>query len=136
VQARHITPYGLAECTWKIEDGKIDLNVIIPPNTTALVILPGSEKQEVGSGKWHWSIPYQDPDARGPFTVDDLAGDIMSDAVARDTIMDVLVSAGAPEFLRNIIFDERNLTLRQSLRMLPNYDSAVKTMNDALQSIK
>jgi hypothetical protein len=68
--------------------------------------------------------------------VDDLAGDIMSDAVARDTIMDVLVSAGAPEFLRNIIFDERNLTLRQSLRMLPNYDGAVKTMNDALQSIK
>ena len=40
-QARHLTPYGMAESAWKIEDGKFDLDVIIPPNTTALVTLPG-----------------------------------------------------------------------------------------------
>jgi len=28
--ARHITPYGLAESSWKIENGKFDLNVTIP----------------------------------------------------------------------------------------------------------
>jgi hypothetical protein len=37
--ARHLTPYGLAECAWKIEHGTITLDVIIPPNTTALVSL-------------------------------------------------------------------------------------------------
>jgi alpha-L-rhamnosidase len=135
-QARHITPYGVAESAWKIEDGKFDLDVSIPPNTSALVILPNGERIEAGSGIWHWSVPYQDPDARGPFTVDDLAGDIMSNPIASEAIMDVLVHAGAPDFLRGVIFGERNIPLRQSLHMLPNYDDAVKMMNNALQSIK
>jgi alpha-L-rhamnosidase len=61
----HLTPYGLAECTWKIDGGNIDLEIVIPPNTTALVTLPGSDTPpiEVGSGSWHWLAPYQDPDA-------------------------------------------------------------------------
>jgi alpha-L-rhamnosidase len=135
--ARHITPYGLAESSWKIENGKFDLNVIIPPNTTAFVTLPGSQAAiEVGSGTWHWSAPYQDPDARGPFTVDDLAGDIMSSAPARNAIMDVLVRVGASDFLRGIILTERNMPLRQSLHMLPNHAEAVKLINDVLQPIK
>jgi alpha-L-rhamnosidase len=137
-RVRHITPYGLAECAWKIEDGMFDIDVIIPPNTTAFVILPGSDLApiEVGSGTWHWSVPYQDPDARGPFTLDDLTGDILSDNTTRDAIMDVLERAGTPDFLRTTILSERNMALRQSLHMLPNYDDAVKMMTDALQSMK
>ncbi len=64
-KARHITPYGLAESSWKIENGTFTLDVIVPANCSALVTLPGSAL-EVGSGSWHWSIPYIDPDARGP----------------------------------------------------------------------
>jgi len=135
-QARHVTPYGLAESSWQIENGKFDLNVTIPPNTTALVHLPNGEQVEVGSGKWSWSVSYQDPDARGPFTVDDLAGDILSDKRASNAIMDVLTRAGVPDFLRGVIFAERNVPLRQSLRMLPNYDEVVKKVNDTVQSMK
>ena len=135
-QVRHITPYGLAESSWKIENGKFDLDVTIPPNTSALVILPNGEQIEVGSGTWHWTVPYEDPDARGPFTLDDLTGDILSDNTARDAIMDVFKRAGTPDFLRANILNEKNVPLRQSLGMLPNYDAAVKMMNDALQSTK
>jgi alpha-L-rhamnosidase len=135
-QARHVTPYGLAESKWKIESGKFDLEVIVPPNASALVFLPNGERIEVGSGSWHWSISYQDPDARDPLTVDDLAGDIMNDKRASSAIMDVLARVGAPEFLRAAIFEERNVPLRQSLQMLPNQDEAVRLMNDALQAIK
>ncbi len=65
-RVRHLTPYGTAECAWKIEDGKIHLDVIIPPNTTARVTLPGRDPPpiEVSSGAWHWTTPYQDPNAR------------------------------------------------------------------------
>ena len=58
------TPYGLAACEWKIEDGMIDVDVIVPPNATALVTVPGSDLEpvEVGSGRWHWSTVYQDLD--------------------------------------------------------------------------
>jgi len=133
-QARHITPYGVAECTWKIEEGKIDLDVVVPVNTTARVTLPGNDIApiEVGSGKHRWSVPYQDPDARGPFTIDDLAGDIMSDTKARDAIMDVLVRTGTREHHRAMILDERNLPLRQSLSVLPNHEEATKLISDAL----
>jgi alpha-L-rhamnosidase len=134
-QVRHITPYGLAESVWKIENGKLHLDVIIPPNTTALVTLPNGEQHDVGSGVRNWVVDYQDPDARGPFTVDDLAGDIMSDQRASNVITEILVRMGTPAFMQGMIFDERNIVLRQSLRILPKYEEAVIMMNDALAAL-
>lgn len=54
------TPYGLAESAWRIEQSEITLNVRIPPNTTASVILPGKEEApiEIGSGTYRWSYVY------------------------------------------------------------------------------
>jgi alpha-L-rhamnosidase len=135
--ARHITPYGLAESSWKIENGKFDLNIIIPVNTSALVILPDGEQSEVGSGKWHWSVPYQDPDARGPFTVDDLTGDIMNDPTTRDIVMNAFERLDVRDkFMLTMLLGERNLAFRQALQILPNHDEAVKIVSDALQSMK
>jgi alpha-L-rhamnosidase len=136
-QTKHLTPYGLAESNWKISNDKIDLDVVIPPNTTSRVTLPGSDTQpiEVGSGIWHWSAPYHDPDARGAFTVDDLVGEIMSNTAARDTIFKVLDRVGAPGFLKAVLSNERNLPLRQALHMLPNVDEAVNIMNDAFANL-
>ena len=136
-QARHVTPYGLVESSWKIENGKFDLSVTIPANASALVILPNDERIEVGSGKWNWTVPYQDPDARGPFTVDDLTGDIVIDTAARNNIIKVFDQLGVRDhFIRATILGERNTSLRQSLQILPNQDEAVRLINDALQSIK
>jgi alpha-L-rhamnosidase len=54
------TPYGLAESAWTIADGEITLKVTVPPNTTARVIVPGSEGKviNVGSGTHVWSALY------------------------------------------------------------------------------
>ena len=135
--ARHLTPYGLAACTWKIAAGQLALEVVIPPNTTARVILPGSDAPPiaVGSGAWRWSLPYQDPDARGPYTVDDQVGEIISDNAARTVMLDVLEQAGAPGFLKAILFNERNMPLRQALQMLPDPATAVDLMNAALATL-
>jgi len=61
--ARHMTPYGLAECAWTIEAEHIEVMVVIPPNTTATVILPGGYGTSiaVGSGTHRWAYPYQKP---------------------------------------------------------------------------
>jgi alpha-L-rhamnosidase len=63
--ARHLTPYGIAECAWQIQDGSIEVKVIIPPNTTAEIRLPGKESEpiKVGSGAYHWSYAYHSPNA-------------------------------------------------------------------------
>jgi alpha-L-rhamnosidase len=58
-RARHHTPYGLAECAWRIEDGSMTVEVEIPPNTSAEVYLPGQsgDPLPVGSGRYRWSYP-------------------------------------------------------------------------------
>jgi alpha-L-rhamnosidase len=56
--ARHMTPYGLAECAWRITSAwNIDVEVTVPPNTTATVFLPNSTEspKRVGSGSYRWS---------------------------------------------------------------------------------
>lgn len=61
-RARHYTPYGLAECSWQIAGGEIGVEVVVPPNTTASVILPGApeggESATVGAGKHSWAYPF------------------------------------------------------------------------------
>jgi alpha-L-rhamnosidase len=63
-RAKLRTPYGIVECGWRIEGERIEINVIIPPNATARVNLPGSDLPvtEVGSGVWHWEYEYQSPE--------------------------------------------------------------------------
>ncbi|MCA9952509.1 MAG: family 78 glycoside hydrolase catalytic domain, partial [Anaerolineales bacterium] len=136
-KVRHLTPYGIVESAWRIEGGLFDLNVTIPPNTTALINLPGDDVSpvEVGSGRWHWSIPYQDPDARGHFTVDDLIGDIIYDSETRDAMMDVLQQIGAPRFLMGMLLNERNISLREALLMLSTDEEAVSLMNEAFANL-
>ncbi|NRD23045.1 family 78 glycoside hydrolase catalytic domain [Winogradskyella litoriviva] len=39
------TPYGKVSSSWKIKDGKFFLEVVIPPNTTAKVIIPADRSE-------------------------------------------------------------------------------------------
>jgi alpha-L-rhamnosidase len=51
-EANHHSMYGTIESSWKIEDGKFNLSVTIPPNTTATVVLPDAQADKVSeSGK-------------------------------------------------------------------------------------
>ncbi len=61
-RARHITPYGVAECAWTIKPGQIEVVVVLPPNTTGRVTLPERDgiPFEVGSGTYRWAYPYQE----------------------------------------------------------------------------
>jgi alpha-L-rhamnosidase len=55
--ARHVTPYGPAEVAWRRDGDTFELTAVVPPNTSATVVLPGKagevgddEPIEVGSG--------------------------------------------------------------------------------------
>ncbi|MFF4504272.1 family 78 glycoside hydrolase catalytic domain [Streptomyces sp. NPDC001401] len=61
-KAAHDTPYGRAEAGWRLEDGTLVVEVLVPPNTRAEVQLPGdSEPFEVGSGRRTFRRPYTAP---------------------------------------------------------------------------
>ena len=40
------TPYGKASSSWQLENGNFNLDVVIPPNTTAEIHLPKTSKQD------------------------------------------------------------------------------------------
>ncbi|MCI2957101.1 glycoside hydrolase family 78 protein [Agromyces atrinae] len=54
--AEHHTPYGTARVGWQREGGRIRVEAIVPPNTSARVVLPGGEELEVGSGEHEWTV--------------------------------------------------------------------------------
>ena len=60
--ARYISPYGEIESRWRIADDGFHLEVSVPPNTRAVVTLPGGgDSTEVGSGHHE----FRDPDYAG-----------------------------------------------------------------------
>jgi alpha-L-rhamnosidase len=56
--ARHRTPYGVAEAGWRVVDGGIEVRAVVPPSTTAVVVLPGADCApfDVGSGSYSWLV--------------------------------------------------------------------------------
>ncbi|MGW2823125.1 glycoside hydrolase family 78 protein [Streptomyces sp. NPDC001443] len=57
----HRTPYGLAEVAWERAAGELRVRVTVPTGSTAVVALPGAERQEVGCGQHRFAVPYRDP---------------------------------------------------------------------------
>jgi alpha-L-rhamnosidase len=67
----HESPYGLIECSWRIEDGghRFVMNVTVPPNSRAKVVLPADTQSEnseaegdwVGSGTHHFECKLEMP---------------------------------------------------------------------------
>ncbi len=67
-RARHRTPYGIAESAWHIKGEQIEVEVVVPPNTTATVTLPGNDTApiEIGPGTHHWLYAYREPGSTYP----------------------------------------------------------------------
>jgi alpha-L-rhamnosidase len=61
--ATHETPYGTAEVSWTLTGGTaFGLEVTVPPNTSAQVVLPdGSAPVEVGSGRHSFTATIAEP---------------------------------------------------------------------------
>lgn len=133
-----MTPYGLAECGWKVEAGEIELNVVVPPNATALVTLPGSDAApiEVGSGSWHWRVPHGDTTDHESYTLDNLVGEIMADKAARAAVVRTLMQMNAPGFLIGILEGEKTLPFGQVLTMFPGSGELTGAITDALANVR
>lgn len=51
------SPYGMISTDWKINKSQVKVNVQIPCNTTAEIVLPGLETTTVGSGRYQFIVP-------------------------------------------------------------------------------
>ena len=50
------TPYGRAACAWRLDDAQLTMEIEVPPNTSATVVLPLTDEESltVGSGAHQW----------------------------------------------------------------------------------
>ena len=136
-RARHRTPYGPAECAWKIEAGQMTVEAEIPPNTTAVVSLPGpsGEPFEVGAGRHRWSYPYEVPEVVYPeLTLDSTVGELIDNPAMYAKVMNVIAE-------HNFEFADRmngqtEVTLRQAILLNPNPDRLAARIEAALASFK
>jgi alpha-L-rhamnosidase len=53
--ARHISPFGPIEVSWWLDGRSMELDVLVPPGTTASVILPGEAPRNTGPGRHRWA---------------------------------------------------------------------------------
>jgi alpha-L-rhamnosidase len=136
-RARHRTPYGIAECFWKIEGDEMTVEVEVPPNTSASVSLPGHHDGpiEVGSGKYHWSYPYQTPQVSYPaLTLDSTLGELIDHPAAYALVMSIIVQHN-PD-VANRILGQTEVTLRQAIYHIPRAEELVAKIESALASLE
>ncbi|RIK84142.1 MAG: hypothetical protein DCC67_05225 [Planctomycetota bacterium] len=57
------TPYGVASSAWTLADGRFELAVVIPPNTTGRIELPDGSVHNRGSGAHRFTATVSQPSA-------------------------------------------------------------------------
>jgi alpha-L-rhamnosidase len=121
--ARLRTPYGLAVSSWRIADGGITVEAVVPPNTTAHVTLPGGNPITVGSGTHRWSAPYADVRAdSAPLTLDSTLGEVADRPGALRVLTDAIVGH-LPELAEHVEAGlgaaAQNMTVREAIALIP-----------------
>jgi alpha-L-rhamnosidase len=133
-RATHKTPYGTAECAWRIADGELELTLVVPPNSGATVELPGSDETafDVGPGTHSWRYRYETPDARR-LTVDDSVGEFLDDEHDWELVVHELNRAapGNP-FIVGMLRTLSRASLRQALGGVPQAAGAISAIEAAL----
>ncbi|WP_345800592.1 family 78 glycoside hydrolase catalytic domain [Microbacterium sp. AZCO] len=90
-RAEHLTPYGRAAAGWTRADGVLRVEALVPPNTTATVVLPDGATHEVSSGTHSWEVPDQaTPATPAPIGLDSSLADVIDDPEAYRAIVEVL----------------------------------------------
>ena len=139
--ARHITPYGVAECAWTIRDGQIEAVAVVPPNTTARVTLPEGDgiPHDVGSGTHRWVFAYQVSDS-SPRVLDIRLESLIDDPEAWNTVVKTIrehLSGLAQHIdIRMLMLQNSHMTLEQILSLLPSVEPLPSALESALSSVE
>ncbi|WP_194410372.1 family 78 glycoside hydrolase catalytic domain [Microbacterium cremeum] len=95
--AEHLTPYGRARSGWSRAGGTVRIEAVIPPNTTATVVLPDGQSHDVGSGTHAWEVADStQPTAPQRVGLDSSLADVIDDPEAYRAVLDA-IGAENPE---------------------------------------
>jgi alpha-L-rhamnosidase len=82
------TGYGRVETSWRIADGSFTLELTVPANTEALVVLPGEDREvRVGSGRHSWTVTVAPGEPTTPkLSMESALAEIADDPEAKDAL--------------------------------------------------
>jgi hypothetical protein len=69
------------------------------------------------------------------FTLDDAAGDVLSDTPARELVVKILNAGGAPRTIFETMQNDPAMTLRQALEHLSNGEELAGQVSEALAKL-
>jgi alpha-L-rhamnosidase len=129
-EARLITPYGLAGCSWTLDENTIDLTVTVPPNTTAEVEFPRSCNPaiQVGSGIHQWKYE-ADPEDHPPITLDSTLVELFANSRTWERIISEIPYLAC---LKTITQISSTTTISQQLDFLPQGEYYKQQLGEAL----
>lgn len=140
-RVRHRTPYGQAECAWRIEAGQVEVGVVIPPNATASVLLPSHNAApfEIGSGTYHWSYAYHAEDFHHPKSLESRISEFTNDPEAWRTVL-ATIAQHMPGYAAHIdigtlMLQNSGMTLEQMVHLVPHTDGLRAALEAALTAL-
>lgn len=134
--ARHLTPYGMASTSWALEGETLTIEIEVPPNTRAHVILPGKEDapMEVGCGKHSWKYPFTPKkQPRKPVSLDSTVGELIDDPEAFSITLQILRSHGTE--LADHLLSREDIKLRDAIGFMPQAKSILEDLQRAFTSL-
>ena len=83
IDASYDSVYGVIRSAWSCKDGRITVDVTVPANTTAQIVLPEKEEVlEAGSGCWHYEYDTDTKLELDRFTMDTTLGALVQEPLA------------------------------------------------------
>lgn len=85
------TVYGTVKSEWSCKDGKITVDVSIPANTTAVLILPEKEEElPLGSGNYHYEYAATTSLEIGSFSTNSTVAELLENDKAREVLYEIM----------------------------------------------
>jgi alpha-L-rhamnosidase len=134
IKASLETPYGQVGVTMDCHNGRMTVDVVIPPNTEALICLPGKEEQiTAGSGSHHFAYDTDINLDLQRYTMNSLLGDIWENPAAAE-----IIKKEAPEMYENpmikyVFKKPLSEVLKMSPQMRPLFEGLIAKLNSAEQ---
>ena len=124
--------YGKIALAWRCEGGKITVDLTVPANTTAILVLPEqTESLTLGSGCYHYEYPTETRLEQDRYTMETPLHIVLDHPAARAVFQQY-----APEMLTNpmmqyVINEPLSALLSYSPEAKPLFEGAVAAMNAA-----
>lgn len=125
VKASYQSMYGEISCRVSCRDGRITVDVVIPANTTAVLMLPEREEAvEAGSGSWHYEYPTDTNWKQESYSLNSTFAEILgSESAAK--IMEAYLPGIAGSPMEGFV---RSKTLHEMIALAPQQREQIEAM--------